>query len=173
MQISTQIRVPVNHVPEVSVSSLFISVTMQARAIAVSTFQLCSPTCAVTQSWGTISETHVRAVRSGLGLRSSLIWQFFKADANCGAFIIISTDFLQRLNALFSYLSPHLCKKKLTCMCSKISVNNIIVVVVVVVALVSIKFTPKNGTVRPGINILWTIIHFWTHTNTHWQKKTR
>lgn len=160
MQISSQIWVPVNHIPEVSVSSLFILVTMQAKAVAVSTFQLRSPTCAVTQSWGTISDckTHVRAARSSLGLQSSLIWQFFKADANCGAFIIISTDFLQRLNALFSYLGPHLCKKKLTCICSMILVNNIIIVVVV--ALVSYQIHSREWESEPGYHILWTIINF-------------
>lgn len=46
-----------------------------------------------------------------LAPRSSRIWQFFKADANFAAFILISTDFSQRLNALFSFLSPHLCSK--------------------------------------------------------------
>lgn len=130
--------------------SLFWSHCERARAVAVSTFQSRSPTRTVMQSWGTSSDwkTHVRAARSSLGLRSSLIWQFFKADANCGAFILISTDFSQRRNALFSYLSTHLYKKSWR---ASVAGFRFITQLLWLLHWSLIKFAPKNRKVSPGI----------------------
>lgn len=97
--------VPMNRVPEITVSVLFILVTLWRGAVAVSTFQ------SRAEGWSAIGKRVWGLHGAALAPRSSLIWQFFKADANFAAFILISTDFSQRLNALFSYLSPRLCRK--------------------------------------------------------------
>lgn len=100
--------VPMNRVPEITVSALFILVTLKGSRccehISITRWRTAEGRSAIGKRvWG------LRG--AALAPRSSLIWQFFKADANFAAFILISTDFSQRLNALFSYLSPRFCRK--------------------------------------------------------------